>query len=190
MRSCPLILFFYSYLCELLLFLLMCCTQDLCFHGSRVKSIIMFLSQQLYSTSQWYSTYSIYIEITPQRAQRPVLFSVSLLWVNMMMQTVINSNSHRLEAWGTGRLMAALRSFIGSGRCAFYLYGALETEQKCYYTKMFFFFFFFYPLPKPSIEAKSKWNAMQMNPNGLLTVCMCVCVKEGFNVMPHVEHQL
>ncbi len=29
---------------------------------------------------------------------------------------------------------------------------------------------------------ESKWTAER--------VCVCVCVKDGFNAMPHVEHQL
>lgn len=41
--------------------------------------------------------------------------------------------------------MAAVHSFIGRGRCTAYLYGALETKRKRYYTKMFFFFFILAP---------------------------------------------
>lgn len=123
---------------------------------------------------------------TPEWAQRWVLISVSLSWVNMMMWTVINSSSYHRWAWGTGLFMAAVHTFISPGCWGFYLYGSLETKRKRYYKRKIFFLSS--SPPKPTTEAKSKWNAMQMNPNGLLNVCPCI--KEGFNVMPHVEHRL
>lgn len=128
-------------------------------------------------------------EIPPEWAQRWGLISVSLSWVNMMMWTVINSSSYHLWAWGTGLFMAAVHTFISPGCWGFYLYGSPETKRKCYYThKIFFFFLILFPPQNQWVRQKSKWNAMQMNPNGLLKVCPCI--KEGFNVMPHVERRL
>lgn len=118
-------------------------------------------------------------EIPPEWAQRWVLISVSLNWVNMMMWTVINSSSYHLWAWGTGLFMAVGRTFISPGRSPFYLYGSLETNRKCYYTQDLLFFFFLSSfLPKTN-----DWGQIQMkchaNESKLTAECVSM-YKRGF----------